>query len=195
MSTITWYAADALVDAAKASVYPVPVVLDVGCGIRPQQLVPCGLHLAIEPHAPYIARLREHHPDDATHFLLQATWDRAMGIFPDHSVDTIVAGDVIEHLEKSEGWRFLAEAERVARRQIVLFTPLGFHAQPFNPDDPTDRWGMRGGYWQQHRSGWLPDEFGDGWECLCCAEYHFEDEYNQPLEKGFGAFYAIWSRP
>jgi len=194
MSLVTWYAAEALVEAAKARLHPVPVVLDIGIGIRPQSIVRCQLHIGIEPYAPYIARLRAACPDMPQHVLLQGMWDQVMPHFPDQSVDTVVAGDVLEHLEKPDGRRFLQEAERLARQQIVVFTPLGFHAQPFHPEDPTDRWGMQGGYWQAHRSGWMPDEFDDHWTCLCCEAYHFEDEHNQPLEKGFGAFYAIFTK-
>jgi len=192
MSAITWYSADALVDAAQAQLRPAPVVLDVGIGIRPQQLVRCQLHIGIEPYAPYIARLREACPDVPHHVLLHGTWDQVMRIFPDQSVDTVVAGDVIEHLEKPEGRRLLREAERLARQQICVFTPLGFHEQ--NYDGRPDAWGMGGGHWQNHLSGWEPNDFnGDKWVCLCCEKYHDTDDHGRKVEP-FGAFYAIWTR-
>jgi hypothetical protein len=86
--------------------------------------------------------------------------------------------------------RLIAEAKRVARRQVVIFTPLGFYPQSYEPDE-RDRWGMTGGVWQTHRSGWQPDDFDSGWRVIACRDFHHVDENNRPLEKPFGAFWAI----
>jgi hypothetical protein len=188
MAVITWHAKGELLSAACAYLKPVPVVLDVGCGIRPQTFIPNQLHICVEPFLPYLTALRRQNPDRPGHVLLHGTWDQVLPLLPDQSVDTVVAGDMIEHLEKAEGQRFLSEAQRVARAQIVLFTPLGFHPQ--NYEGRRDAWGMDGGHWQTHRSGWTPEEFGDGWVCLCCADYHNTDDHGQPCEP-FGAFYAL----
>lgn len=193
MAQVTWYEKDDLVAAAKASLCEVPVVMDVGCGIRPQRLVQAMVHIGIDPFGPYLDVLRSQLGDHPQFILLHGTWDEVMRHFPDQSVDTVIAGDVLEHLDKGSGWRFLAEAERLARQQICLFTPLGHFEQSYVAGKP-DRWGMQGGYWQQHRSGWLPDEFGDGWNVLACEKYHFEDEDGQPMAEGFGAFYGILTR-
>jgi hypothetical protein len=114
-----------------------------------------------------------------------------MGILPSKSVDSVFALDVIEHLEKADGLRFLQQAERVARRQIVIFTPLGFFPQSYEDPDKPDRWGMQGGYWQTHRSGWLPEDFSEDWELVCFESYHLVDQDEQPLEKPFGAIWAF----
>jgi hypothetical protein len=114
-----------------------------------------------------------------------------MKILPDKSVDSVFALDVIEHMEKEDGLKFLKEAERVARQQIMIYTPLGFYPQTYDDPDKSDRWGMGGGYWQTHRSGWSPEDFGEGWELICCKEYHFIDEDEQLLEKPFGAIWAF----
>jgi hypothetical protein len=50
---------------------------------------------------------------------------------------------------------------------------------------------MDGGHWQAHRSGWLPEDFGEAWEIIGCETFHLVDEYRQPLEKPHGAFWAI----
>lgn len=191
MAQLSWYSRDELKSAAQAKLRDVPVVLDVGPGIRPSQLIKGQLWILVEPHGPYIEFVRRHIPDGPTHVFLQGTWDAVLPLLPDRSVDTIIAGDVIEHLPKGEGLVFLMEAERIARCQVAVFTPLGYYPQAYDHGTTLDRWGMNGGYWQAHRSGWLPDEFDDGWECLCCDAYHDNDEYEQPLEKPFGAFYAI----
>jgi hypothetical protein len=106
-------------------------------------------------------------------------------------VDSVFALDVIEHMEKEEGLQFLKEAERVARKQILVYTPLGFYPQSYEDKNKLDRWQMGGGYWQTHRSGWNPEDFGEDWELICCKEYHFLDENEQPLEKPFGAIWAF----
>lgn len=188
MAVVQWYPRDDLLPAVQAHLKPVPIVLDVGCGIRPQRMIPCALHIGIEPYEPYLTALRSKNPDHPSHLLLHGSWDAVMPLFLPQSVNTVVAGDVIEHLEKSEGYRFLSEATRVATTQIVLFTPLGFHAQ--NYEGRPDAWGMDGGHWQTHRAGWLPEEFDDSWQIFACAAYHDTDDHGQRCEP-FGAFYAL----
>ena len=56
--------------------------------------------------------------------------------------------DVIEHLEKPEGWRACEQLVTRARRVLVA-TPWGFRPQEV-PGMP----------FETHRSGWLPWEFG-----------------------------------
>lgn len=55
--------------------------------------------------------------------------------------------DVIEHFDKPEGHRVLAELTRLARRVLVA-TPLGFRPQEI-PGMP----------YETHRSGWWPWDF------------------------------------
>ena len=47
--------------------------------------------------------------------------------------------------------------------------------------------GYQGQRWQEHRSGWTPDDF-PGWRCF--VEEHFHKRDGQY----FGAFFAIWDR-
>jgi len=56
--------------------------------------------------------------------------------------------DVIEHLEKDEGWRVLDDLTRRAKLVLVT-TPFGFRPQEI-PGMP----------YETHRSGWYPWEFG-----------------------------------
>jgi len=43
--------------------------------------------------------------------------------FKDRSFDTVLASEIIEHLEYSEGMLLLNEVERIARRAVILTTP------------------------------------------------------------------------
>ena len=148
---------------------PVWSVVDVGPGIRPQTLIDCITLLCIEPHGEYVEWLQEH-----GHSVIQG---RAVDVLPKlvDGVDTITAIDVIEHMEREEGEEFVRLALKVAREQVIIFTPLGFYPQP-----PVDAWGMNGGQWQEHKSGWVPADF-PGWRIVKFPTFHDTQ----------GAFFAI----
>jgi hypothetical protein len=186
---VTWASKEEVDALVRELVAQTQVVLDIGPGIRPQTYFRPRVHICVEPYLPYIEQLRKVVADDPIYVFLNCTWDTAMKLLPSKSVDSVIALDVIEHFEKFAGFEFLEQAERVARRQIVIYTPLDFYPQTYHDSNRVDRWGMEGGYWQAHRSGWLPEDFGDGWELICCEAYHFVDQYEQPLDRPFG---AIW---
>ncbi|MDP3013988.1 MAG: tetratricopeptide repeat protein, partial [Candidatus Subteraquimicrobiales bacterium] len=188
---VTWMTRQESHAMVQGKVVQTEVVLDIGPGIRPQGYFKPRIHICVEPYLPYIERLRQDIRDDAAYVFQNCTWDHAMKLLPERSVDTVFALDVLEHFEKEEGLRFLEEASRVARRQIIIFTPLGFYPQTYDGANNQDRWGMKGAYWQAHRSGWCPEDFGDDWELVCCKEYHFIDENGKPFKKPFGAIWAF----
>ena len=71
--------------------------------------------------------------------------------FEEKSFETVLCIEVLEHLEKAEGRAALFELERVARRQVILTTPVGrFHLPSFD-----------GNPYQEHRSSWMPQELRD----------------------------------
>ena len=63
------------------------------------------------------------------------------------SFDAVMCLEVVEHLEKEDGERLLQAMEEVARKQVILSTPVGRfeHKDNFNP-------------YQEHRSFWMPVE-------------------------------------
>lgn len=169
----------------------VDVVLDIGCGIMPQRYVRPLVHICCEPFAQYVEHLKAKTNDelDRQYIIIKADWREAVEKIPHGSVDSIFLIDVVEHLEKEEGLRLLKLTEKIARRQIVLFTPLGF--MPQEHPDGKDAWGMEGGEWQEHKSGWMPEDFDESWDIYACEDYHVTDNRGVPLEKPFGAFWAI----
>ena len=177
--------------ALQTRIRPADVVLDIGPGIRPQRLIKPKAHLCIEPFLPYIEKCRELYPKRSELIFLNATWQSVVSILPDKSVDTVIAFDVIEHLEREDGLKLMEQCKRVARQQAVFFTPYGFVEQSYEESE-LDRWGMQGGYWQTHRSGWKPDDFGEDWEFIVCPEFHSVDDEGKPLAKPYGAMWAIW---
>lgn len=151
---------------------PCETLLDVGCGIRPQALVPCKRHICLEPHGEYAQALREHG--------YEVIEDKAPNGLID--VDTIVALDVIEHMERADGEAFVKRALECAK-QVVIFTPLGF--MPQEELGVTDAWGLNGQEWQRHRSGWIPDDF-PGWTTIVQQSFHNRHGTS------YGAFFAIY---
>jgi 2-polyprenyl-3-methyl-5-hydroxy-6-metoxy-1,4-benzoquinol methylase len=67
----------------------------------------------------------------------------------DAKFDFVIALDFIEHLSKSDGYKFLYECERITRGYVAILTPNGFIWQPPSLDNP----------FNAHISGWTPKEF------------------------------------
>ena len=168
----------------------VDTVLDIGCGLRPQTFFRPKLHILCEPHAEYVQLLQKYLARFPNAVIFQNTALELTKTMPDKSVDSVFLLDVIEHLEKDCGRRLLQECERIARAQIILYTPLGFMQQNYEASDK-DGWGLQGGEWQTHRSGWTPDDFDTSWDILGSRIYHTFNGKGEPLDPPLGAFWAI----
>lgn len=73
----------------------------------------------------------------------------------DNSVDVISIIDGIEHLEKVDGLALIRNMKRVAKKQILLFTPQGQSEDGFLRNEPHHAWDISAGDEHQiHRSGW-----------------------------------------
>lgn len=176
--------------AAKAIV-ATDVVADIGCGIVPMSYFRPKLHFMIEPWKEYSDILAYRHRNDRSVVILRTGALEALRSMTDKSVDSIFMLDVIEHLEKEMGVSVIAECERVARQQIVIFTPLGFMPQHME-DGQRDGWGLSGATVQEHLSGWTPeDDFGPDWLFYVCKDFHQIDFKADSLAEAFGAFFAI----
>lgn len=165
-------------------------VLDIGCGIVPINYFRPKLHIMVEPFEEYRNILLHRHGNDKSVIVLKCGALEALQQFGDASVDSIFLLDVIEHLEKEIGVAVIAELERVAREQVVIFTPLGFMPQHMELGEK-DGWGLSGIEMQEHRSGWTPEDFSDAWEFHICDEYHTQNFRGEALGKTYGAFYAV----
>jgi hypothetical protein len=188
---VTWLEAEELSSYAARRIKQVAVGLDIGPGIRPQEHVKLKVHICCEPFAQYVERLKQNaiNDYDRKYVVLNVTWEEACRIFPPRSVDTVFLLDVVEHLEKEESLKLLKATEQIARQQVVIFTPLGF--MPQEHPDGKDHWGMEGGSWQTHKSGWLPEDFDESWEIYAAREFHTHDNLGRRLEKPYGAMWAI----
>ena len=131
-------------------------ILDIGAGIRPQTLYD-GDITALEPCAEYREWLAANRPDVE---VVAGGWQDIEQFAP-YSFDYVTLLDIVEHVEKDEALRLLELTKPVARVSVVVFTPHGFLAQAPGPDG-LDAWGMHGGEFQRHVSGWMPEDF-PGW--------------------------------
>lgn len=153
---------------------------DIGPGLRPQRMLDCPVHVLVEPWRPYADRLVSTYPDKVVVNSFATPYLNSM---LDKSIGTIFLLDVIEHIEKDEGRKLLQEACRVARVQVVLFTPLGFMPHEVH-DTPADWGDIPHGTTQKHLSGWTPEEFPPAINVIC-------ENYHSSSYGTFGAFYSI----
>lgn len=194
-ASITYFdSAQALENAAAEAITPTEVVLDIGCGIRPMTRFEPKVHLCLEPFDPYAKILQRRFARAPGVVPLEIGALEGLALLPDRSVDSIFLLDVIEHMPKEYGLSVLQHCERVARRQIVVATPLGFMPQVHEAGE-LDGWGVSHNKLQDHVSGWEPKDFEDDWRFLVCSAYHTVDAKGNPLDRPFGSFYAIRDIP
>lgn len=186
------FSRDQLLEEAARAIRETDTVADIGCGIVPMNYFRPKLHLMVEPWKEYSDIIAHRHRDDKSVLVMRCGALEALRSLSDRAIDSIFMLDVIEHLEKEEGRLVLAECERVAREQIIVFTPLGFMPQHMEADEK-DGWGLSGRSVQEHRSGWTPGDFGNEWSFYVCEDFHQVNFSNEPLGKSHGAFFAIRS--
>ncbi len=68
--------------------------------------------------------------------------------FKEKSFDVVLCKEVIEHLEKAEGEEVIRELEQIARRQVIITTPVGGYIQQEYDGNP----------FQEHLSARAPTE-------------------------------------
>lgn len=74
--------------------------------------------VGVDIFLPFLKTVKYHRVYDDT-----VLCDVAYLPFRDNSFDSVLASDVLEHMEKDRGERLLLEAERTSRKTIVLTTP------------------------------------------------------------------------
>lgn len=182
--------ANELLKEVEKKVVKTDVVLDIGCGIMPMNYYRPELHIMLEPWYEYVDILSERYKDDKSIVIIKDEALNMLQKFSKNSVDSIFLLDVIEHIDKEIGKLIIKECERVARNQIILFTPLGFMSQKHDKNEK-DGWGLNGIAFQNHISGWHLDEFNDNWELYICENFHKIDFKGDILQNPHGAFFGI----
>ncbi len=128
-------------------------ILDLGCGIMPATGPLTEHHVGVDCYQPYLDRVGEP--------CVLATLPDGAGQFGDRHYDVVLMLDVIEHLDKPAAMRLIAHAERIASREVILFTPDGFC-----PQDGFNSWGLGVNPAQAHRCGFTYEELTQmGYAC------------------------------
>ena len=120
-------------------------VLDVGCGFpSPLRVLQDSYLVGVDGYRPALDQARESRSHNE--FFLKDV--RQIGdLLGSRTFEACVALDVIEHLEKQDGWTMLQNMERLATRRVIIFTPNGFIPQRSQDGDL-----------QEHLSGWTVEE-------------------------------------
>ena len=127
----------------EAAIGDVSSILDVGCGEdSPLRIFAHRTHrVGVDAYEPAIERSRAAGIHDEYHVADILKLDE---LFDQNSFDAVVAFDVLEHVEPSEGLALLDAMERIATKRVVILTPNGFVPQSARDGNP----------WQVHHSGW-----------------------------------------
>lgn len=124
-------------------------LLDLGCGSNSpvkfiKDIVP--IRVGVDLFNPSVEKsLRDGiHTDYKIYNVLEVDT-----LFPPKSFDLTVASDLIEHLEKEQGYKLLEVMESLALKKVIILTPNGFLKQGV----------YDGNEYQVHKSGWSVQDF------------------------------------
>jgi hypothetical protein len=152
-------------------------VLDVGTGLMHSLAdLPCRTKIGLDAHRPYLE-----HREVSDAVPIHASALELERLFVPGAVALVTLIDVIEHFERAEALDLLRQAEQVAAKRVVVFTPRG----PF-PQAAHDPWGLGGDEFQRHRSAWDVED-------LRSLEYRVvvlegaHDNLNEAFGEAFGA--------
>lgn len=153
-------------------------LLDVGAGtggsIAAMQ-VP--VMLGLEVYRPYLELWQ---PTERITLPLNLPAKSLSRAFLPKTVDAVTFIDSLEHLDRAQAYLSLSDAETIARRIVVVMTPRGFF-----PQRGYDAWGLGGEHYQEHRSGWEPEDFTAlGYDVLIFTGFHTDT--NESFRRAFG---------
>ncbi len=124
-------------------------ILDLGCGQgKPMEIIKLRMNVAysvgVDLFKPYI----EHGKANKIHDEYVIADIRKVK-FPAKSFDVVMASHVLEHMSEKDAWEVLENMEKIAKKQIIIATPIGEHYHPAED----------GNIWQLHKSAFTPDKF------------------------------------
>ncbi|KIL34702.1 hypothetical protein SD71_18220 [Cohnella kolymensis] len=162
----------------KELIDPCFSLLDVGCGTGDRCFTVTGFIVGLEIHRPYLENRENRQP----HIIpLNADAMKMDQLFMPKTFSAVLFMDTLEHFSKKDGLHLLKVAEEIATDKVVVFTPRGFF-----PQRNYDYYNMQGERFQEHRSGWEPEDFLErGYYVLVLKGLH--DAQNPSFVRSFGA--------
>jgi len=110
-------------------------LLDVGCGQgRPGGIIKRHKNVftvGADIFPPDLQSCQQNHSHDAV-----VQCDVRKLPFKSKSFDVVLCKEVIEHLEKQEGDELVRQLEQIARRQVIITTPVGLYTYHAHGDNP-----------------------------------------------------------
>lgn len=131
----------------KKELFGCSSILDVGCGndsllkYLPESVYREGVD-AFEPYLEESRKKAIHHQYHLMNVLEIGKQ------FKENSFEAVYAGDLIEHLEKKDGFKLLTMMEKIAQKKVIVYTPNGFLPLPARD----------GNEFYIHLSGWEVEE-------------------------------------
>lgn len=125
--------------------------------------------VAVDIAPQYLEKVKEFCPQATT---VQSDALEYLKEQPDNSFDVISIIDGIEHMDKQTGLELIPHLKRVAKKEVLLFTPQGHGGDGYLKNEPHNAWGIEGAdHFQTHKSGWTALELKDlGFEMLDKSE-------------------------
>lgn len=122
-------------------------VLELGCGVHSylSTMKPRAYSVGVDIYEPSARLAKENGVYDE---VLVMNVMEVGSQLPEKSFDVVMAMDLIEHLNKTDGEELLRIMERLARKKVIIYTPNGYLEQGEEYGNP----------WQRHLSGWTADE-------------------------------------
>ena len=128
-------------DRVQKEVSPTDTVLDLGCGIMqatldtcptyPPTRLKCAHITGVDLYEPYLDVLK----DETGVTVLRLSIPSQLPVFVDNSYDVVLLNDVLEHLEPTPAALALVEAERIARKKIIINTPIMYDNNEYAMSD------------------------------------------------------------
>ena len=107
-------------------------------------------------------------------------------IYQPKSFDAVIALEILEHLNKEDGKKFITDMEKIAIKKVIILTPNGFVPQGVSPNNPA----------QEHLSGWSVEDFRElGFKCVGLHGLRWMKEGHGLLRlepQFFGHFFPIF---
>ena len=133
-------------------------ILDLGCGLSlKSQYMSHEFIVGVDIFSKYLEKIST----KKNVALIRYDLKKISNLFLPKSFDIVLILDVLEHLNKKDSFKLLSDAEKLAKKAVIIETPLGYIPQNI------DIWKLGGDKYQTHRSSWHLEDFKKrGFKCF-----------------------------